>query len=154
MEKRLRETLPGGVFTEVSEQRSKHMASVKGRGNKSTEVNLRMRLIAAGIRGWKMHVKDVRGRPDFYFPHERVAVFVDGCFWHGCPRCGHLPKKNSSFWTAKIKRNRQRDAAQTTALRAEGIEVLRFWEHDLKEGPGACVQAVGAAVRARSGDGG
>src|SRR5690242_2121977 len=68
-------------------QRSERMARVKGRGNRSTEVRIAAALAGAAIRGWRRHPQHVLGRPDFWFPAERVVVFVDGCFWHGCPTC-------------------------------------------------------------------
>jgi len=71
------------------------------------------------------------GRPDFVFPARRLAVFVDGCFWHGCPRHGTMPKGNRSFWRAKITRNRERDREVGAELRRLGWKVLRVWEHEL-----------------------
>jgi DNA mismatch endonuclease (patch repair protein) len=71
------------------------------------------------------------GSPDFYFKSSRLAVFVDGCFWHGCRRCGHIPKTNTSFWAAKLSRNRERDRDVARDLRARGIVVVRIWEHEL-----------------------
>ena len=68
---------------------------------------------------------------DFVFRRERVAVFVDGCFWHGCPRHGTMPAGNRAFWQAKLARNAERDRAVTRALRKAGWKVLRIWEHDL-----------------------
>lgn len=107
------------------------MAAVRGRGNRSTEARLRLGLVRAGICGWKLHPKDVPGRPDFYFPEKRLAVFVDGCFWHGCPQCGHLPRVNPAFWTAKIRRNRERDSEMSARLESAGVKVKRLWEHEL-----------------------
>src|SRR5690348_2176366 len=109
MEKALREKLAGGKFANVTEIDQKRMRAVKSKGNRSTELLFRLTLMRAGIKGWKLNPKEVPGKPDFYFPAEKVAVFTDGCFWHGCPRCGHVPEANSSFWAAKIERNRQRD---------------------------------------------
>lgn len=68
-------------------------------------------------------------RPDLVFPSPRVAVFVDGCFWHGCPSHGHLPASNTTYWKAKLRRNRERDKRQTRALQGEGWKVIRMWEH-------------------------
>jgi G:T-mismatch repair DNA endonuclease (very short patch repair protein) len=81
-------------------------------------------------------------QPDFYFAQNGLAVFVDGCFWHGCERCGHLPSKNAAFWKAKIERNRQRDHEKTRALIAAGIKVLRFWEHELRDDLQSCVDEL------------
>jgi len=71
------------------------------------------------------------GKPDFVFPDQRLAVFVDGCFWHGCPLHGTNPATNREFWSEKITRNRQRDREVNRALRALGWRILRIWEHEL-----------------------
>ena len=131
METALRRHLPSGQFVNVSPARSKAMGAVRGRGNRTTEVRLRSALVRAGVRGWKVRPRGVPGNPDFTFPRKKVAVFVDGCFWHGCTVCGHFPKSNSSFWKAKILRNRQRDRQTNKRLTKEGYRVLRFWEHQL-----------------------
>jgi DNA mismatch endonuclease (patch repair protein) len=68
------------------------------------------------------------GAPDFVFPRERVALFVDGCFWHGCPRHTRIPKSRSEFWVPKLRRNRVRDRKVTRYLRARGWRVIRVWE--------------------------
>src|SRR6266853_5385354 len=119
MERRLRQTLPHGQF-KVSAARSRQMAAVKAGGNRSTERRLRAALVAAGISGWQIAPKDVPGRPDFYFRDQRLAVFVDGCFWHGCRKCGHIPSTNRPFWHAKIMGNRTRDRLTNAKLRREG----------------------------------
>lgn len=132
MEKRLKKFLENGTFTNVSEERSKYMSAIKGKHNRSTELTLRMALIRAGINGWKMHYK-LPGKPDFYFPQFKIAIFVDGCYWHGCPKCGHIPKTRSEYWKAKISRNIQRDKKNKKLLQNEGITVIRLWEHELKK---------------------
>lgn len=139
MERKLRETLPGGKFEDVSPARSKAMAAVRGKGNKTTERRLRMALVRAGLTGWQMHPKNVLGSPDFFFPTSRLAVFVDGCFWHGCPLCGHIPQANNDFWTAKIARNRERDRKTNEGLFLQDFKVVRFWEHELTTALQRCV---------------
>lgn len=139
MEKALREKLAGGKFNNVAATDSRRMRAVKGRGNKTTEVVLRMLLVRFGIKGWRMHPKGVPGKPDFFFPAEKVAVFTDGCYWHGCMRCGHVPKVNTLFWSAKIERNSKRDSEKVAALEAIGVRSLRLWEHDLKENLDGCI---------------
>lgn len=84
-----------------------------------------------GITGWRRDSK-LQGKPDFVFPKPRIAVFVDGCFWHGCPKHGTKPKTNAAFWRKKIARNRERDREVGQALRQRGWRVLRIWEHELK----------------------
>jgi DNA mismatch endonuclease (patch repair protein) len=130
MERVLKATLPGGQFDQVSLVRSRTMAAVKGKHNRTTEIQFRMALVRAGIRGWQTHAV-LPGKPDVYFPKTRVAVFIDGCFWHGCKRCGHIPKTNSVFWATKINRNQMRDRKNTLLLRRNGIRVIRTWEHSL-----------------------
>ena len=142
MEKVLRRQLPKGRFEGVSAERSRAMAAVRGKGNTTTERRFRLALVRAGIKGWQMHPKWPLGRPDFLFPKAGLAVFVDGCVWHGCPRCGHVPSKNADFWRAKFERNRERDKRNMEGLIAQGFKVLRFWEHELQEGLTQCVQAV------------
>lgn len=142
MEKALREQLPGGTFGVVPPARAHTMSAVKGRGNKTTEVRLRMALVAAGLSGWALHAEELPGCPDFCFPALKVVIFVDGCFWHGCPGCGHTPQKNRGYWETKIARNKARDKKATKQLRAGGYRVLRFWEHDVKCHLEACAQQI------------
>lgn len=108
-------------------ERSKRMALI---GSKHTgpEVQLRKALHARGFR-YRLHRKDLPGRPDIVFPGRRLAVFVNGCFWHGhrCP-IGHVPKSNSEFWRKKIQANRSRDARNIRKLRSLGWDVTIVWE--------------------------
>ena len=113
------------------EIRSRVMARVKSKRNRSTEWRLRGLLIRSGLRGWRVNPDDLPGSPDFVFPTERLVIFTDGCFWHGCPRCKRTPSSNVSYWERKISGNRKRDTATSAELRRQGWTVLRFWEHDL-----------------------
>jgi DNA mismatch endonuclease (patch repair protein) len=106
------------------------MSRVKGRGNKATELRLIEIFRAHAITGWRRHAP-IFGRPDFVFPKERVAVFVDGCFWHGCPIHGSIPASNRPFWRKKLYRNRERDNLVGRELRQLGWRVLRIWQHEL-----------------------
>ncbi|MGA2434100.1 MAG: very short patch repair endonuclease [Bryobacteraceae bacterium] len=115
------------------ETRSKVMAKVRSQRNRSTEWRLRGSLIRAGICGWKLNPVDVCGKPDFVFRYERVVLFVDGCFWHGCPKCKGIPASNAVYWSRKLKGNRKRDRTASARLRKDGWRVLRIWEHQLKE---------------------
>jgi DNA mismatch endonuclease (patch repair protein) len=115
-----------------SQVRSRVMATVQSRRNRSTEWRVRAALIRAGIKGWKLNAGDILGKPDFVFPVERVAVFVDGCFWHGCSRCNRVPNSNVAYWKPKIQRNKTRDRATGRNLRRQGWRVIRVWEHQLK----------------------
>ena len=150
MERVLQKQLPGGEFRDVSTARSKAMASVKGKGNRTTEQRLRMALTRAGIRGWKLNAKGLKGRPDIYFPGAGVVVFTDGCFWHGCEKCGHFPKVNAAFWRTKILRNKERDALITQHLRQQGYVVIRIWEHELAGNLEGCMHRIRKAVQDRA----
>lgn len=112
------------------EKRSQVMAAVRSKGNRDTELKFAAILRAHGIRGWRRH-QPLPGKPDFIFRPERLAVFVDGCFWHGCRRHCRMPKSRVSFWTKKISRNMARDREVLLLLRHRGWRVLRFWEHEL-----------------------
>ncbi|MBL9187277.1 MAG: DNA mismatch endonuclease Vsr [Opitutaceae bacterium] len=112
-------------------KRSALMALIRGRGNKATELRLIAIFRAHAITGWRRG-STLPGRPDFVFPRLKFAVFVDGCFWHGCPIHGTQPKQNAQFWREKIARNRSRDRRVDRELRARGWRVLRIWEHALK----------------------
>ena len=110
--------------------RSDLMAKVKAKGNKSTEAAVTVLLRAARITGWRKHPKHVLGRPDFYFPKARLALFIDGCFWHACPTCQRsCPATRTAFWRDKIDGNRRRDNRTRRKLRAGGHRVFRVWEH-------------------------
>lgn len=114
------------------EGRSRHMSSIRGTGNRSTEVAVEDRLSAEGIVGWEKHPKGIAGSPDFYFSEQRLALFIDGCFWHDCPSCDrNRPATRSEFWREKIEGNRRRDGRISRALRGQGIHVMRVWEHDV-----------------------
>jgi DNA mismatch endonuclease (patch repair protein) len=117
------------------------MRAVRGSGNRTTEQRFRFALVGAGVYGWTTRNRPVFGNPDFLFPKAKVAIFVDGCFWHGCPACGHVPKVRRRYWGAKIARNRQRDRKVTRRLRALGFRVLRFWEHELNR-LDVCIEQV------------
>lgn len=80
-----------------------------------------------------MNGADVIGRPDFVFSERRLVVFVDGCFWHGCPKCKDIPASNTSYWNRKIEGNKKRDKALAIQLQRDGWKVLRFWEHQLRD---------------------
>ena len=108
------------------------MSRIRGKGNKSTELKLLKLLHEHGIAGWRRH-QPITGKPDFIFPKQKLAVFVDGCFWHGCPRCFRIPGQNAEFWEKKIGGNMKRDRKISRLLRAEGWSVCRIWECRLKK---------------------
>src|SRR6266446_2868680 len=117
------------VFTKA--QRSTLMARIRGRDNASTEMRTVKLLRAGKVTGWRRH-SPMFGKPDFVFQKARVALFVDGCFWHGCPRCYQAPKSSTAFWRSKVQRNMLRDWEVTRQLRKRGWKVVRVWECQLK----------------------
>ena len=118
------------VFTKG--KRSEVMSRIRGKGNKSTELKLLKLFREHGIKGWRRH-QPLTGKPDFVFPEQQLAIFVDGCFWHACPRCYIKPKQNAKFWREKIGGNIKRDRKVSRLLRAEGWSVCRIWECRLKK---------------------
>jgi DNA mismatch endonuclease, patch repair protein len=107
------------------------MASIRSVGNRTTEIALGKLLWASGFRGYRKHWH-VIGKPDFAWPRRKIAIFVDGCFWHGCTKCSSLPTSNVKFWKNKIETNRRRDRRVTRILRGQGWRVLRIWECRIK----------------------
>lgn len=109
------------------------MSRIKGKGNKDTELAMIQILRKHHISGWRRN-QAVLGKPDFVFPKQRIALFVDGCFWHGCPKPKHsnLPRNNQEFWAKKLQGNKDRDKLVSRELKKAGWKVLRVWEHELK----------------------
>ena len=126
-------------------KRSYVMSRIRSRGNKATELALVKLFRRHKITGWRRHQK-VFGRPDFIFRQARLAVFVDGCFWHGCPRHASKPKTNAAFWRRKFSRNKQRDLRVTRTLRRDGWRVIRIWECSLARNPETCVRRIQGAL--------
>lgn len=139
MERILRRTLKNGQFSNVSPERSRAMGKIRSKGNRSTEKSFRLALVRAGISGWVLHSRSILGTPDFFFSKQQVAIFVDGCFWHGCRKCGHIPQTRSVFWQTKFDRNRLRARRVRSKLKREGIKVVRIWEHEVSTNPDAAV---------------
>jgi DNA mismatch endonuclease (patch repair protein) len=136
------------VFSKA--KRSEVMARIHGKGNRDTELEFMRLLRRDRISGWRRHLsltlkkpntarsKHIRRvrrvSPDFVFPQLRVAIFVDGCFWHGCPTHCTTPASNVVFWRTKLDGNRTRDRYVTKTLRRQKWVVLRFWEHQMRHG--------------------
>jgi DNA mismatch endonuclease (patch repair protein) len=117
----------------LNETVSKYMRSNKSKNTKP-EVLFRKALWNAGVRGYRLHWKKAPGKPDIAFPGKKIAIFLNGCFWHRCPKCQlGLPKHNSDFWQAKFDRNVERDKEKITALENENWTVITIWECELKE---------------------
>jgi DNA mismatch endonuclease (patch repair protein) len=143
----MKSPLGGDVFNKT--KRSEVMACIRGHGNRTTELALIKLFRIHHITGWRRR-QPVFGKPDFIFRRQKIAVFVDGCFWHGCPKHGRKPNSNRLYWNKKLKRNRARDAKVEKTITKMGWSVIRFWEHDLKN-PDKCASTVRQAlIRARN----
>ena len=121
------------------------MQSNRGRDT-SPELAVRRLVHAAGLR-YRVDYSPLGGRrrADIVFTRQRMAVFIDGCYWHGCPQHATLPKRNTEYWLPKLARNIQRDRETDQILREAGWRVLRYWEH---EDPRIVASAIIHAVRA------
>ena len=119
--------------TVSKKKRSEIMKANKPKGNKSTELKLIQLFKQLGLKGWRRNYKIVGSKPDFVFRNKRIAVFADGCFWHG-HNCRNLtPKQNSEYWQKKIENNRIRDKQINERLERKGWKVIRIWECEIKE---------------------
>ena len=117
---------------QADEIRSKNMQAIRAKGNKSTELKMVKLFRENNITGWRRHLP-LSGKPDFTFRKEKLTLFVDGCFWHRCPKCYREPKTNAEFWKNKIENNVKRDRKVTNELKQAGWSVLRLWECQLKK---------------------
>lgn len=147
--RRLHES-PLPAFATPQASRSANMRAIRGRGNKTTEWRVRSLLVNAGVTGWTMAAAPHLGSPDFHFPAEKVAVWVDGCFWHKCPHCGHIPKTNTAYWKAKLARNRRRDLEVNRNARAAGYRVVRVWECALRRSTAVVLRRIRRAIALES----
>ncbi|MBN1867345.1 DNA mismatch endonuclease Vsr [Candidatus Sumerlaeota bacterium] len=111
-------------------KRSEVMAAIRSSANRGTELRLVGIMRSHGITGWRRH-QPLPGKPDFVFRRERLAVFVDGCFWHGCRWHCRMPKSRIEYWEPKIARNKMRDKEVRRILREKGWRIYRIWEHSL-----------------------
>jgi len=127
--------------------RSEIMARVKNK-NSSAERQLRSALHAEGLR-FRLHRRIKGISVDIVFPGPKLVVFVDGCFWHSCPKHATTPKTNQEYWLPKLAENRNRDRAQTAKLRKAGWRVIRVWEHECKPPSVNTVSRIAAACRGR-----
>lgn len=114
------------------DERSRIMGRIRSNGNYSTEVRFIRLMRRYGVAGWRRRSK-LPGRPDFIFTKYKVAVFIDGDFWHGNPQKFRIPKSNCDYWEAKIMGNRKRDRQINKELKQLGWRVIRFWESSLRD---------------------
>jgi DNA mismatch endonuclease (patch repair protein) len=121
----------GRSSNEARSARSNVMRAIKSKGT-ALEREFFGHLLAARLKSLKFHPLGVFGRPDAILETERIAIFVDSCFWHACPKHLRTPTANREYWTNKLSRNRRRDRCVTRVLRGQGWQVIRCWEHGLK----------------------
>jgi len=124
----------------TKKQRSYNMARIKSKDT-GPEMILRRLLSKNKVRGYKLQYK-IFGKPDLVFPKNRLAVFIDGCFWHKCPLCFVKPASRIEFLKEKIRNNLKRDKEVNKLLAKNGWKVLRIWEHELKKNPGKACQKI------------
>lgn len=122
------------------EQRRLNMSRIRG-SNTKPEMLLRSALHLKGLR-FRLHRRDLPGCPDIVFPTARLAIFVDGCFWHGCPEHAVKPKTNAKFWADKLSKNKERDRKVMRTLEQQGWTVVRFWEHEIERDLAGAVVAI------------
>lgn len=120
------------------------MASIKGKNTKPERI-IRKILWENGHR-YRIHNDTVFGKPDISFKKSKLAIFIDGCFWHGCEKCYNEPKTNPEFWKRKIEQNRLRRKKVCTKLEEEGWQILEFWEHDIKQTPRVIVKEIESKI--------
>src|SRR5437016_12754435 len=113
------------------DERSRIMSRIRSRANATTELRLIQLFRRHKITGWRRN-QHLPGKPDFVFREKRMVVFVDGCFWHGCPRCYRRPLSNLAYWDAKVLGNKKRDRRIKRTLQKLGWRVVRIWAHELK----------------------
>jgi len=126
------------------EQRKKNMSHILSK-NTRPEIKLRKILWSEGIRGYRIH-HNLPGKPDIVFTKKKIAIFIDGCFWHKCPVCFHEPETRKEFWMKKIQSNVDRDNKINEKLQADGWTVLRFWEHDVRKKPDTIVKKISELI--------
>jgi DNA mismatch endonuclease, patch repair protein len=122
------------------ETRSRVMARIRSKDT-TPELALRHGLYALGVRGYRCHPRHIIGKPDIAFTRWRLAVFVDGCFWHGHPDF-FTPGKSGAYWDTKMERTRERDRRANEALQSEGWAVIRIWDFELERDPDDCIRRV------------
>lgn len=130
-------------------KRSEIMARIRSRGNSATELRLIKLLREHRIRGWRRNYP-LFGKPDLVFPTARLAVFIDGEFWHGHP-AEKLPMANKEFWESKIARNKKRDRLVNRVLKGRGWRILRIWQHELtRANQRSCMKKIQRIVAAKA----
>jgi DNA mismatch endonuclease (patch repair protein) len=121
-------------------QRKLNMSRIRGKDT-GPEIKLRQLLWSNGVRGYRLHY-NLPGKPDIVFTKKKIAIFIDGCFWHKCPVCFQEPETRKEFWMKKIQSNVDRDMKNTELLQNDGWTVLRFWEHEIRKTPDEVLRKI------------
>lgn len=133
-----------------SEGTSKVMSANKAKNTKP-ELLLRKALCHSGLSGYRLHWEKASGRPDIAFPGKKIAVFVNGCYWHRCPYCKlSTPKTNEKFWEEKFEKNKKRDKEKKVILESNGWKVFVFWECEIKEDLNSCIEKISEFIQKQS----
>jgi len=122
------------------EQRTRNMSNIRGK-NTGPELKLRKLLWSHGIRGYRIHY-NLPGKPDIVFTKKKIAIFIDGCFWHKCPVCFQEPETRKEFWMKKIQSNIDRDKKVNEQLQEDGWTLIRIWEHEIRKDPKKCIKQI------------
>lgn len=128
----------------TKQQRSHRMSLIRS-ADTAIELKLRKLIWSRGMKGFRVKSKII-GRPDIYFPRKGLAIFADGCFWHGCEKCFKAPRRNKKYWSAKIERNKKRDMFISHHLKNFGIKVIRLWEHEVNSDLEKCYSKIDKAI--------
>jgi DNA mismatch endonuclease (patch repair protein) len=121
------------------------MSMIRNR-NTGPELMLRKILFSRGIRGYRIHA-NLPGKPDIVFTKFKMAIFIDGCFWHKCPKCFVTPSTRKNFWSEKIARNTERDKEVNSQLKNMGWKTIRFWEHEVRKNPEKIASKISMALK-------
>lgn len=127
------------------EQRKHNMSRIRGK-NTGPEIKLRKMLWSQGIRGYRIH-QNLTGKPDIVYTKKKIAIFIDGCFWHKCPICFQEPETRKEFWMEKINSNVERDTKNTQQLLEDGWTVMRFWEHEVRKKPEEVIEKISLSLQ-------
>lgn len=129
------------LMTDVhsKETRSYNMSQIRG---KWTKQEILIHNILKGRKIKHMMHPDIEGKPDILIKNSKTLIFLDGCFWHKCPRCFRQPETNREFWMNKIENNFKKDKEVTKKLKRKGWTILRLWEHEIRENLSECIKRI------------
>ena len=129
------------------EVRSRMMSGIR-QSHTGPELRLRLALRKNKVGGWRSCPRHILGKPDLVFSKSKLAIFVDGCFWHGCSKCCKTSKSNLTYWRTKVQRNQARDRRIDRELRKRGWTVVHIWEHSLRKSVdiARCVKRINSAL--------